>query len=397
MLMSASLLVGCNSNEGKEGVNSAEILQTDWDELVEMAEGAEVGMYMWGGDQGVNQYIDDYVVPKLKENYDITLNRYPMDIQDILSKLMTEKQAGRQSGTVDIIWINGENFRNAKNNELLFGSFAQQLPNLQMYIGEELPYVHYDMGTQIEGYQAPWGNVQFVLNYNTDLVDEPPQSIAELTEWVKRNPGKFTYPNVTDFTGNAFVRHFLYNVVEESQMLESYNESWLEISGEEVWETLRSFKEFLWRNGNTYPETLAQLDQLYAKGEVAFTMGFNEHRTKSLIEDGVFPDSTKTLVLSPGSISNTHYLSIPFNSSEPAAAMVAINFMLSPEAQIKKMDSAMWGEGTVIDLSRLTDEQRDEVNKVLGPSSISNDDILAELDSRYHDWILRKWEYEVVQ
>lgn len=397
MLMSATLLMGCNSSVGKDGVNSAELLQTDWDELVEMAEGAEVGMYTWGGDQGVNQYIDDYVVPMLKENYDITLNRYPMDIQDTLSKLMTEKQAGRQSGTADIIWINGENFRNAKNNELLFGSFAQRLPNLQTYIGEELPYVHYDMGTEIDGYQAPWGNVQFVLNYNADIVTEPPQSIADLIEWVRENPGKFTYPNVTDFTGNAFVRHFLYNVVEEAQMLENFNEAWLEENGEEVWETLRSFKEYLWRKGDTYPETLAQLDQLYAKGEVAFTMGFNEHRTASLIEDGVFPNTTKTLVLSPGSISNTHYLSIPFNSPEPAAAMVAINFMLSPEAQIKKMDSAMWGEASVIDPSKLTNEQRDEVNKVLGHSIVSNDDILAELDSRYHDWILEKWEVEVVQ
>lgn len=52
-----------------------------------------------------------------------------MDIDQILSKLSGEKQAGTEEGSVDVIWINGENFYSAKENGLLFGPFADQLRN----------------------------------------------------------------------------------------------------------------------------------------------------------------------------------------------------------------------------------------------------------------------------
>ena len=265
------------------------------------------------------------------------------------------------------------------------------------YIGDEPAFVHMDMGTEIQGHQVPWGNVQFAFQYNADMVEEPPTTIDELIQWSIDNPGQFTYPNVTDFTGNGFLRHILYDVADDPTALETFNEEWLDENGQEIWDKLNAFKDSLWRDGNTYPESLSQLDQLYANGELAFTMGFNEHRADSLIEDGVFPESTETIVLDPGSISNTHYLSIPFNSPEPAGAMVAINFMISADAQINKLDPSMWGEGTVLDVSRLTDEQQEEMEAYIGPPVVEQEEILAELDSKYHDWIIENWEREVVQ
>ncbi|WP_416147953.1 ABC transporter substrate-binding protein [Salipaludibacillus sp. HK11] len=390
-------LVGCNT-EQEANQSDRDLSSADWEEIVSEAEGTEVGIYMWGGDDGTNQYIDDYVTPTLKEEYDITLNRYPMDAPDFLSKLMTEKQADQDKGTADILWINGENFRNAKNNQLLYGDFASNLPHMDEYIGEEAPFVHMDMGTEIDGHQVPWGNVQFAFQYNKEMVDgNPPTSMEELIQWSMDNPGQFTYPNVNDFTGNGFLRHLLYDVADDPTELETFDEGWLDENADEIWETLNAFKDSLWRDGQTYPESLSQLDQLYANGELAFTMGFNEHRAESLVEEGIFPESTETIVLEPGSISNSHYLSIPFNSPEPAGAMVAINFMISPEAQIKKLDPSMWGEGTVLDTSRLTSEQTDEMETYIGPSVIEQDDILAELDADYHDWIQENWEREVVQ
>jgi putative spermidine/putrescine transport system substrate-binding protein len=393
--LATALLYGCNSS-AQENQNE-DLMDADWDEIVSQAEGTEVSIYMWGGDDGVNRYIDDYVAPALEEDYDVSLNRIPMDAPDFLSKLMTEKQADQEAGTADILWINGENFRNAKNNDILYGDFASKLPHMDEYIGDEPAFVHMDMGTEIQGHQVPWGNVQFAFQYNADMVEEPPTTIDELMQWSIDNPGQFTYPNVTDFTGNGFLRHILYDVADDPTALETFNEEWLDENGDEIWDRLNAFKDSLWRDGNTYPESLSQLDQLYANGELAFTMGFNEHRADSLIEDGVFPESTETIVLDPGSISNTHYLSIPFNSPEPAGAMVAINFMISADAQINKLDPSMWGEGTVLDVSRLTDEQQEEMETYIGPPVVEQEEILAELDSKYHDWIIENWEREVVQ
>ncbi|QKS72924.1 ABC transporter substrate-binding protein [Paenalkalicoccus suaedae] len=392
--MSLAILAACSN--GEEDTASVDVEGMDWDEIVETASGSEVGIYMWGGDEGVNAYIDQYVAPELEERYDITLTRYPMDASEFMSRLLTEREADQMNGTADILWINGENFRNGKENDLLYGEFASKLPAMTDYV-DQAPYIDIDMGTEIDGMQVPWGNVQYAFQYNPELVDTPPTTLSELFTWVEDNPGLFTYPNVTDFTGNAFVRHVLYDVADDPADLETYNEEWLEENGEEVWERLRSLRENLWRNGDTYPETLAQQDQLFANGEVAMTMGFNEHRAESLIEEGTFPASTETVGLESGSISSTHYLSMPFNSPEPAAALVAVNFMLTPDAQIAKLDPDMWGEGHILDLNALTDQELEAIETLSGPQYVAPDTALLELDARYVDWIQEGWQREVVQ
>ena len=52
----------------------------------------------------------------LKRDYDITLNRVPItDAADVVNMVLTEKEAGIvEGGAVDLIWINGENFRSMK-------------------------------------------------------------------------------------------------------------------------------------------------------------------------------------------------------------------------------------------------------------------------------------------
>lgn len=389
------LLTACSQGTNSTTTNWVE---SDWVTVENEAQNSEVRIFMWGGDPGINRYIDDWVAPHLKERYDITLTRHPMDTADFIAKLQTEKQAKKSKGTMDIIWINGENFKKAKENDLLFGSFSSKLPNLQTYIGNEQSYVQSDMGTSVEGLEAPWGKVQFVLFYDETIVKTPPKSFEELYKWAEENPGEFTYPNVKDFTGNAFVRHLLYDLASNNdEIADGFNEEWLNVHSKEVWQTLNKFESVLWREGKTYPESLEKLDQLYAKGEVAFTMGFNERRVDSLIKDGIFPDTTRALVLEPGSIGNTHYLSIPFNSPNPTGAMTVINFMLSPAAQIAKLDPNMWGEGMSIDPAKLSAEELEQVKEFGGEPTVLSEDVLVELDARYADWIKEHWENEVVK
>lgn len=397
LLIGIIVFVAACSNGGSSEQVSQHPLEMDWMEVEEQAKGTEVHLYMWGGDDGINRYIDEWVSPKLKADHDITLTRHPMDTADFISKLMTEKKAGKEKGTIDIIWINGENFKNAKENALLWDSFATKLPSVNDYIGTDQAFVKSDMGTDIDGLEAPWGKVQFVFHYNDEKVTNPPKSFQELEIWIKEHPGQFTYPNVNDFSGNAFVRHLMYSVADEEVIRNGFNEEWVTQNGKQIWDKLNTFEKSLWRNGETYPENLSQLDQLFASGEVSFTMGFNEKRVDSLIEDGILPESTKPLVLEPGSIGNTHYLSIPFNSPNKLGAMTAINFMLSPEAQIAKMDPNMWGEGMVIDQTKLSSDQLKMVKEFGGESSVESDDILVELNSQYADWIKENWENEVVQ
>ena len=54
-----------------------------------------------------------------------------------------------------------------------------------------------------------------------------------------------------------------------------------------------------------------------------------------------------------GTIGNTHFLAIPFNAGARAGAQVLANFLLSPQAQARKADIAIWGDPTVLDVRRL--------------------------------------------
>lgn len=404
MLVLVFMLTGCTPAKQAEPEQSTkDVLELEWSEVEQVAKGSQVKIFMWGGDQAVNRYIDQWVAPKLKAQYGIKLVRTPMNAPEFMQKLSTEKQAELAQGTMDLLWLNGENFKNAKANQLLAPAFVQGLPNYQKYVDAEALDVQYDFGTPVDGLEAPWGKVQFVSLYDSAKVTNPPRSFAELADWVKANPGKFTYPDPADFSGNAFLRHLMYEVVGKDTLVgKKFDPQFAETATKPMWDYLRQIKPYLWRQGETYPQDLTQLDQKFNQGEVWFSMGYNEARAEALIKQGVLPKSTKSFIMEPGSIGNTHFLTIPYNSPNRAGAMVAINFMLSPEAQLAKMNPEWWGENTVLDPAKLIDADQAKLAKLnrgatVLPSAELKQAILPEVDPGYVTWIKEKWMREVVQ
>lgn len=403
LIVSILLLSACSSQAGG-GQDTEQILKSGWSEIEKEADGKKVRLFMWGGDPGINGYIDQYVKPALKEKHQILLERVPMDTPEILQKLETEKRAGVNEGTIDLIWLNGENFKNAKQNKLLFGPMVSKLPNYQAYYDTESLENRYDFGLETGGYEAPWGKVQFVFHYDSAAIKEPPQTFGELLSWAKENPGKFAYPDPKDFTGNAFIRHLFYESAGGVQPLldKGYDEEFASGKSKELWTRLNEMEPYLWKKGKIYPNDLTELDKLYSNGEVSMTMGYNEARAESLIEKGVFPETTKSFVLDSGSIGNTHFLAIPDNSPNKQAAMVSINFMLSPEAQIKKLSPEYWGESPALDYTKLSEKQKKDYDRIERGASVIppeelNDAFLPEIDAQYVNWLKENWTNEVVQ
>ena len=111
LLLIFSVILGLTSCGGQSGGQSAEF-DPDWDydTIVEQAKGQTVNFYGWGGNEANNRWIDTVLAPIVKEKYDITLERMPMAIEEVMGKLVGEKQAGQENGSIDMIWINGENF-----------------------------------------------------------------------------------------------------------------------------------------------------------------------------------------------------------------------------------------------------------------------------------------------
>jgi putative spermidine/putrescine transport system substrate-binding protein len=372
-----------------------------WEEVERAARSSRVNFYMWGGSAVINDWIDTYVAGRLRELYDIELRRVPMDAAVFVNKLLTEKQAGRQSGVMDLLWINGENFKNAREAGLLFGPFSQRLPNFRDYVDSET--VAFDFGFPVEGYESPYGRAQFVFEYDSAKIPSPPLSYRELESWIRRNPGRFTYPQPPDFTGSAFIRQVFYAVTGgHGQYMGGFDQELFARKSPELWRFLRELRPFLWQQGRTYPKDIAALDTLFERGEVDFNMSYHQTHAQNKILTGQYTPSVRTFVMTDGSLFNTHFTAIPFNAPNKPGALVAANFLLSPDAQYSKNDPANWGDFTVLDVSRLPAGERSRFAALdLGEATVSLEDLarhgVPEIPSGYLEQLERGWEENVLR
>ena len=326
-----------------------------WPEIEARAKDQTVDWFMWGGFPSTNAYVNGYVAPRVKELYNITLRQVPVkDIAEAVSKLLVEKQAGKTAGgEVDLMWINGENFRTCKRHSLLYGPFADLLPN-QKLVDWSKPSVKNDFGEPVEGLESPWGSAQVVMIYDSRRTPNPPKSVGALLDWARKNPGRFTYPAPPDFTGSVFVRHVFYHAAGDVSVWQGqFEEKRFEAAASTTYKILRDLAPHLWRQGKTYPENPLRLSQLLADGEVDFAISYHPAEASKMIHDGLYPATVRTFVFEEGTIANTHFVAIPFNAADKEGAMVVANFLISPDAQLKKADPSVWGDFPAIDISRL--------------------------------------------
>ncbi len=371
-------------------------------ELEKAARGTTVNLSMYGGDDAINAYVDGYVRPNVKQRYGVTLERTPLpDTADAVNKLINEKSVGKDEGTIDLLWINGENFATGAEADLWFGPWAERLPNAR-YIDWESPSINRDFGYPVEGREAPWGKAQFVMIYDSTKVEEPPKSMDELREWTAENPGRFTYPAPPDFTGNAFIEQILYGVTGEVQTYQKpFDTQPFEEESSEVYEYLNEIEPDLWREGETYPESSTKLDGLYQNGEVYLSMSYNPQLAQRQVEKGLWPEGTRTYLLEGGTLNNTHYVAIPFNSPNKAGAQVVANLLESPEAQIEKQDPNGWGDLTALDVGRLPEDAREALSETQGKATLPAGELQENrVPEARSEWLLQLedgWQEKVLE
>lgn len=349
----------------------------EWRKTLDAARGTTVRLIGWGGDPRTNAWLDGWVTERLAALYGIKFERVGMDIDDILNRFKAEKEAGREKGTIDLIWINGENFSAAKKMGLLWGPFSEELPNFVRYVGDH-PDGKFDFGTPIEGYESPYGRAQMTFYADTAVMKELPRSAAQLLEAAKAHPGMITYPALPDFTGSAFVRTIICDV-QGRDVMNSLPMDPKEAAKilEPTMAYLRELAPYLWRKGESYPASPAQVSNMVADGELAMGMNYTALHAAGRIARGEFPATVRSFVFEKGTVGNTNYLAVPFNSTNREGAKVVADFMLSPEAQISKLEPSVWGSLPVFDPAKLSAEDRAKLEAVdLGEASVPVDELL---------------------
>jgi putative thiamine transport system substrate-binding protein len=364
-----------------------------WNDILREAKGREVYWNAWAGDPSINAYIA-WVVEEVRRRFGIALVHVKIgDTAEAVSRVLAEAAAGRRSGgSVDLIWINGENFAALKERRLLYGPFAQSLPHFALVDTAAKPTTLIDATVPTEGYEVPWGAAQFVMIVESVRVPAPPRSMAELLDWARSNPGRLTYPAPPDFIGTTFLKQALIETRPEARDLlqRPVEEARFAQETAPLWAFLDALHPHLWRAGRAFPQNGPAARTLLADGETDISFSFNPAEATAAIAQGLLPDTARTVAFAQGSIGNSHFLAIPVNASAPSAAMVVADFLLSPEAQAKKQDPSVWGDFTVLALDRLDPQDRRRFAALpLGPAALAPDRLGPTLPEPHPSWTLR--------
>ena len=364
----------------------------DWDAITAAAQGQTVYWHAWGGGNAINDYIA-WAGAQVAERYGVTVEHVKLkDTADAVSRVIAEKSAGKDAGgAVDLIWINGENFAAMKEQGLLFGPWAEDLPNWQFVDVEGKAAVTSDFTVPTEGLEAPWGMAQIIFYHDTARLSEPPRSIPALLDWARANPGRFAYPQPPDFLGSTFLKQAVMELAPDPAVLtEPVNEESYAAATAPLWDYLDALTPHLWRGGAAYPQSGPRLIQLMNDGEIDLALSFNPNEPSNAIANFELPDTVRSYVLDGGTIGNASFVAIPYNANAKEGALVLANFLMSPEAQAHKSDPAVWGNGTVLALDKLGEEDRARFEAIArGIATLSPEALGDSLPEPHPSWMVR--------
>ncbi len=365
--------------------------ETAWEAVPQEAKGQTVYFHAWGGEPRINSYID-WAAREVERDFGVRVIHVKVsDTAAVVSQVLTEKSVGKDTGgAVDLIWINGENFASMKENGLLAApGWADTLPNWKYVDETNKPTVKVDFTVPTDGQESPWGMAKLVFMYDGARLGTPPATLGELLAFAKANPGRFSYPQPPNFYGTTFLKQVLTGTIADRDLLSKpVDRAAFDNTAAPLFAYLDELNPLLWRAGRAFPKDAAHMRRLLGDSELDIAFTFNPVDASAAIANGELPDTVRTFVLNGGTIGNTHFVAIPYNSSSKAGAKVFANFLLSPLAQARKQAPEVWGDPTVLDVAGLpgTDKALFDVLD-LGPATLGPEDLGPVLPEPHPSWV----------
>ncbi len=381
-------LAACSDSPDSKDIEISQELT--WDEIVDKAKGQKVYFNAWGGSETINDYIS-WAAERVKEDYGVEVEQVKVtETGNVVSRILAEKTAGRnEDGSVDLVWINGENFKAMKENELLAQPYTQLLPNYELVDTEGKPTTVFDFTTPVDNMEAPWGMAQLVFMFDSAKVPQAPGSITELMKFAADNPGRVTYPAPPSFHGTTFIKQALLELADDASALyQPVDESDFEMVSKPLWDFLDQLHPTMWRGGEAFTQGADEMKQLLNDGEILISLSFNPNDASNAIANQELPDTVRTYVHNSGTIGNTHFVAIPYNSSAKAGAMVFSNFLMSAEAQARKANPEVWGDPTVLAYNKLDSKGKALFDDLpIGVATLSADALGTVLREPHTSWV----------
>ena len=223
-----------------------------WADTLRAARGQTVYFNAWAGSERINAYLQ-WAASELQRDFGVKLQHVKIsDAADVVKRVRAEKQAGRKDteGTVDLVWINGENFAAMKRDGLLSAPFVTALPNFQWVDTVGKPTTLVDFSVPTEGLESPWGMAQLTFFADAQRLPKPPQNMAELLALARQQPGRITYPRPPNFHGTTFIKQALIEHAPDVKALaQPVTPAALEAQAAPLWRFLDALHPHLWRGG----------------------------------------------------------------------------------------------------------------------------------------------------
>lgn len=379
--------MGLALGQQARGDAEAEKFRTDFlagrltwnDVLAQARKEGQVNWFHWGGSNALNTWIDQVVKPEMaKLGVNLRTTRVT-DTKSAVDLVVADNASGKGlgRGTVDLIWINGENFYTLSTQNLVFGAFADKLPNSKNFFFDtrdprsRLNLTDFGHPTGLA--EIPWSGDQYICHIDTARLRaaDAPSTVAQLEAWLRRNPGRFTYVKPPHFNGNTFLNQIMYATNPDGH--EPFQKRARDLGVENFikatkagYELLKRIEPFLLGGGGRegvrgnpiYPVDQNANAALLVNGQVDMACRFGKYYAAVEIQQGRLPRTVQNIIFPrDGMISNKNYVVIPSNSPSPAAALVLANLLSSVENQISKLQQIGYVMG--IDSGRLTPAERD--------------------------------------
>jgi len=397
--MVMSICIGISASTASPTTANINQDLSPWQQIEAKGSNQDVYFYAWGGDPQINAYLQ-WVSDQVDDKYNINLVHVKLsDTSEAVSRVLAEKSAHNDNqGSVDLVWINGANFATMSENSLLLKQWANKLPNFALTDPKNNPTVNFDFGVPTNGMEAPWGQASLTFYYDSLSTSKPPTTLTELTTWTAKNPGRFSYPKPPDFLGMSFLKYVLVMLHEQKDAQTGKNTSvQLNLPATEentalildpLWAFLDGFHPTLWRNGEQFVQTGAQMRRLVDDTELSLAFTFSAPEVPAAVQRYDLPQSIRSYAMSDGSLSNTHFVAIPYNASHPQAAQLVANFLMSPEAQAKKQTPSVWGDKSVLVQSTLSPAQQALFKtKQPHPSALPFDSVKRTVSEPHPSWV----------
>lgn len=371
----------------------------NWNMLTKSASRTRVVVALVTDNDGFAGWLESSFAKTLKENREIELIVKRTELDKVIAQLESERllydREEKAPGTYDLVLFDGDGFGEMKRKKLIYGPFADRLPNRRLIDVEALSYRYRD-ATPNEGYFLPVSRKMLTLLYSTDIFYDSPENYAEMLDTISKLKGYATYPDPR-YTkeGEAFLLGLVSEAIDMEPFLRPDRN--LDDFREQVRQALKPLviiRANIMNAGLTYP---TNIEQLFTDKKSYLSMSMDYMKVGEMVKEYEYPDNTTPFVLRPVGTYTTVGV-IPFNSENKSGSMVTLSELLSPASQAAMIPHGMmtvYYSGTPVE--SVEPLKLLKLHRTVLKFSSYIDCVAPDFDRELVDIVIQTWEDMIIE